>query len=121
MKLLPPFFLLVALSIAGCGSADEPSPPPGRNEVVMTEYEFTPRNLTVRSGVALTVRNEGEIAHNLTVEPSRTSGEKLIGTDSFLGGRSEKLKVDIPPGRYAMVCTVPGHLQLGMTGTLMVK
>jgi plastocyanin len=121
MKLLWSLFLLAALAIPACGGTDQPSGPPGPNEVVMTEYEFTPRNATVKSGAALTVRNDGEIAHNLTIEPSRSSGEKLIGTDSFLGGRSEKLKVDIPAGRYAMVCTVPGHLQLGMAGTLRVE
>jgi plastocyanin len=87
----------------------------------MTEYEFTPRDVTVQRGTELTVRNDGQIAHNLTVERSRAAGEKLLGTDSFLGGRTEKLKVDIPPGRYAMVCTVPGHLQLGMAGTLRVE
>jgi uncharacterized cupredoxin-like copper-binding protein len=31
------------------------------------------------------------------------------------------LALDLPPGRYAMVCTVPGHRELGMTGTLEVR
>ena len=87
----------------------------------MTEYEFTPRDATVKRGTELTVRNDGQIAHNLTIEPSASSGEKLAGTDSFLGGRSKTLKVDLSPGRYAIVCTVPGHEQLGMTGTLRVR
>ena len=45
----------------------------------------------------------------------------LAGTDSFLKGDSEHLRVDLPPGRYVMVCTVPGHRELGMVGTLAVR
>ena len=86
----------------------------------MSEYEFTPRAATVKRGTELNVRNDGEIAHNLTIKRSG-SAAKLIGTDSFLGGRSEKLRVDLPPGPYRMVCTVPGHEQLGMAGSLAVK
>ena len=86
----------------------------------MTEYEFTPRDPEVKRGVELNVRNEGQIAHDLTVEQLGSS-KKLAGTDTFLGGRSRKLKIDLRPGRYKIVCTVPGHEQLGMTGTLTVK
>ena len=114
--------LLVAalLVAAGCGGSDAPSREPGPNEVVMTEYAFTPGKGAVRRGVELTVRNDGQLAHNLTVERSG-SGDKLIGTSTFLGGGSEKLSVDLPPGRYAMVCTVPGHEERGMVGTLEVR
>jgi plastocyanin len=111
------FPLLLLAAASGCGS-DEPVRPPGPNEIVMTEYEFTPRNAAVDRGTELTVRNEGQIAHNLTVEQG---GEKLIGTDSFLGGRTKTLRVDLRPGRYKIVCTVPGHEQLGMVGSLRVR
>jgi plastocyanin len=114
--------LLLALPAAtGCGGADGPFLPPGQNEVVMTEYEFTPREARIREGAVLHVRNEGEIAHNLTLEPAGGDRDELTGTDSFLGGRSKDLDVDVPPGRYSMVCTVPGHEQLGMVGTIEVR
>ena len=84
----------------------------------MTEYEFDPATRPCAAARELTVRNEGEIAHNLTVERGPDPrGDGAGGTDSFLGGKSEKLKVDLAPGRYAMVCTVPGHRELGMVGT----
>ena len=104
----------------GCGGSDRPKRPPGPNEIVMTEYAFAPRNAQVRRGAEVNVRNDGQIAHNLTVE-SAGSSDRLLGTDSFLGGRSQKLRIDLAPGRYRVVCTVPGHEQLGMTGSLPVK
>ena len=118
MRLLAPLLVLIALGAGACGGSDEPARPPGPNEIVMTEYEFDPENADVRRGTELTVRNEGEIAHNLKVQ---RDGEELTGTDSFLGGKSEKLTLDVAPGRYAMVCTVPGHEQLGMKGTITVR
>jgi plastocyanin len=119
-KLLVIAALLPTLGSLGCGGSDSPKGPPGPNEVVMTDYAFTPGSARVRRGAELTVRNDGQVAHNLTVERPGSSSE-LTGTDTFLGGRSEKLRIDLTPGRYRMVCTVPGHEQRGMTGTLTVR
>jgi len=113
--------LLVALpaALVGCGG-DRRSASPGPNEVVMTEYRFHPRDVTVKPGTELSVRNEGQIAHDLTLEQP-ASGRRLLGTNTFLSGDRGKLRVDLPPGRYKMVCTVPGHEQRGMVGVLRVR
>ena len=50
MKLLPLLLLPAACWAAACGGSDEPPRPPGPNEIVMTEYEFDPRDATVRRG-----------------------------------------------------------------------
>jgi plastocyanin len=110
--------LLVLATAAGCGDSGEPSRPPAANEVVMTDYDFAPSDVTVRPGTELTVRNEGQVAHNLTVE---REGKRLIGTDSLIAKQSEGLKVEVPPGRYEMVCTLPGHEQQGMVGSIVVE
>ena len=134
------FFTAVALAIvvlaAGCGGDDndstsESTTPTSQQEttpaaggaasqvtVKMDEYEFEPSDVTVKRGGTITVDNEGKIAHNLTVERGES---KVAGTSTFLPPKSDSVKVDLKPGRYKIVCTVPGHAQLGMKGTLTVK
>jgi plastocyanin len=125
--LLPAAVACVALALGACGddSGDENSSAgPTALTVKMTDYEFEPDDVTVAQGDAITVTNEGGIAHNLTIEKGpdpRDETDKLAGTSSFLKGKSVRLEVNIPAGRYAMVCTVPGHRELGMVGRLRVR
>ena len=122
---LLPVLLVAALIAVGCGddsggSASSPSD----LTVKMIEYEFEPRNVTVDPGATIRVTNEGEIAHNLKIERGpdpKAETQELAGTDSFLPGDAETFDVALPRGRYAMVCTVPGHRELGMTGKLRVR
>ncbi len=136
--------LIIAVALllgAGCGGDDDGSsdttnttstaPAAGGNgdaggttTVSMDEYSFDPDSLTVSKGAALTVKNDGNIGHNLTIEQGpdpKKKTKKLAGTSTFLGGKSEDLTVDLNPGKYAMACTVSGHRELGMTGTVTVK
>ena len=92
--------------------------------VAMDEYSFKPDAISVSKGGTITAENKGNLAHNLTIEQGpdpKKATKKLEGTSTFLGGKSEKLKVDLAPGKYAMACTVPGHRELGMAGTVTVK
>jgi plastocyanin len=123
---LPIALVCAILAAAGCGGDDGSANSAAGTDltVTMKDYEFQPRDVTVGRGAVIHVTNEGQIAHNLKVErgpdPNQETDE-LAGTDSFLPHDSENLKVDLPPGRYAMACTVPGHRELGMTGKLTVK
>jgi uncharacterized cupredoxin-like copper-binding protein len=110
----------LAVAIPGCGGYGGDSGVPGPNEVVMTDYRFDPRDARVKPGTDLSTRNDGQVAHDLTLE-RRGSDQRLIGTDPLLSGDRAELTVDLPPGRYKMVCTVPGHEQRGMVGTLVVE
>lgn len=119
--LLPALALATAFTAAGCGDERAAVAP---NTIVMNEYEFVPTSLSIESGAILAARNEGAIAHNLVIEKLQDPLErprKLIGTDTFLGGGQRKLKIDLRPGRYTMICSVPGHRQLGMYGTITVR
>ena len=118
--------VLVALAAAGCGggSDDDGSGAQTAGTVTMTDYAYDPSELTVRRGETVRVVNEGGIAHNLKVEKGpdgRRETTELTGTDTFLPKDSEDLTIDLPRGRYAMVCTVPGHRDLGMVGRLSVR
>ena len=96
----------------------------GTTTVALDEFTIEPKDLTVSRGATLDVKNDGAVAHNLTIEkgPDPTEkSEKLAGTSTFLGGKSEKLDVNLAPGKYAMVCTVSGHRDAGMVGTITVK
>jgi uncharacterized cupredoxin-like copper-binding protein len=102
----------------------KPVSPAAAVTVKMKEYIFIPETLEVKRGATIDVKNDGQIAHNLTIEntpdPDK-AGPKLAGTSTFLPGKTEKLKVDLKPGKYAFVCTVPGHKDQGMKGTVTVK
>jgi uncharacterized cupredoxin-like copper-binding protein len=114
--------MLLALA-AGCGGGGNKTTA-GPADLKLTEYQIAPAQLSVKRGAKITIANDGQIAHNLTVEQGpdpKKQTKKLIGTSTFLPGKTETLAVDLKPGRYAMACTVPGHRQLGMTGTLTVK
>jgi plastocyanin len=116
--------LAACLVVAGGCGYRQPPPTPAAGTVSMIEYTFRPKHLTVKAGITITVRNDGQIAHNLTIvrnANTRSASPKLAGTSTFLPGRSERLKIALEPGRYAMVCTVPGHRQLGMIGTVTVE
>jgi plastocyanin len=93
-------------------------------KVKLDEYSFDPDKVVIKKGGTIEAENEGAIAHNLTIEkgpdPKKQSA-KLAGTRTFLPGNQEGLKVDLDPGKYAMVCTVAGHRDLGMVGTITVK
>lgn len=91
--------------------------------VRLDEFSITPSSLRVSRGTTLDVRNVGSIEHNLTIErgpDARRRTEKLAGTSTFRAGGSESLAVDLAPGTYALVCTVPGHREAGMIGRITV-
>jgi uncharacterized cupredoxin-like copper-binding protein len=128
MKRIPLYLAIASLLLpaaAGCGGGSGGSSPPAGGTVVkLTEYEFEPSHLTVKSGSHITVENVGQIAHNLTIEQGpnpRKQSKRLAGTSSFLPGRSERLAIDLAPGKYVLACTVPGHRELGMIGRLTVR
>jgi uncharacterized cupredoxin-like copper-binding protein len=96
----------------------------GTVTVSMSEFSFTPDKVTVSKGGTIVAKNDGAVAHNLTIEQGpdpKKKTKKLAGTSTFLPGKSEKLKVDLAPGKYAMACTVDAHREAGMVGTVTVK
>jgi plastocyanin len=97
----------------GAGSAKLAADPSG-------ELRYTTKpSLTSKAGrVTIDFTNNSPIPHNLTVATSQ--GNVLGATPTFRGG-SRGLTLNLKPGTYTFYCSVPGHRQAGMQGTLVVK
>ena len=80
-----------------------------------TEFKFTLSKKTVAKGITtFKVTNKGTIKHDFKI-----GGKKTIALAS---GKTATLKVTFKKaGKYAYLCTVPGHAAGGMKGTLTVK
>jgi uncharacterized cupredoxin-like copper-binding protein len=82
--------------------------------------KFTKSSLTAKAGkVTINFSNSSPVGHNLTIQQG-TSGSVVGATPTFQGG-SKTLTVTLKPGKYTFFCSVPGHRQAGMMGTLTVS
>jgi plastocyanin len=68
--------------------------------------------------VTINFDNMQPLQHDVKVEDS--SGKELGGTDLVSSGTATAT-VDLQPGTYTYFCSVPGHREAGMEGTLTVK
>lgn len=80
-----------------------------------TEFGFTLSKKTVKKGTtAFKVTNKGTISHDFKI-----NGKK---TKSLTTGKSQTVSVSFKKvGKYAYLCTLPGHAAAGMKGTFTVK
>jgi plastocyanin len=79
---------------------------------------YNTKSLTATAGkVSITMTNMSPLEHNLTI----AQGTKVLGaTPTFVGG-SRTVTLTLKPGKYVFYCSVPGHRQAGMEGTLTVN
>ena len=128
--------LLVALlALAGCGSSSSgssstaaststPATSGGSSNVKLEanpegQLAYNTKSLSAKAGtVSIDFTNSSPLPHNVTIESS--SGAKVGATPTFSGG-SKSLSVNLKPGTYKFFCSVPGHRQAGMEGTLTVQ
>jgi plastocyanin len=83
------------------------------------ELKYNTTSLTAKAGnVSIDFKNTSSLPHNVTIESA--SGEKAGATPTFSGGE-KSVSVSLKPGTYKFFCSVPGHRQAGMEGTLTVK
>ncbi len=76
------------------------------------KFKFVPARLTAGRHT-FTLTNRGQAIHDLKLAGKKT---RILNT-----GQGAKLTVTLKKGRYAYLCTVPGHAQLGMKGTLVIR
>ncbi|HST34069.1 MAG TPA: plastocyanin/azurin family copper-binding protein [Solirubrobacteraceae bacterium] len=83
------------------------------------QLEYNTKSLSAKAGkVSVDFTNSSSLPHNVTIESS--GGEQVGATPTFSGG-SKSVSVNLKPGTYKFFCSVPGHRQAGMEGTLTVK
>jgi plastocyanin len=68
--------------------------------------------------VTVDFNNPQALTHDVAFEDS--SG-KTVGKTELVAEGSSSAVVDLKPGTYTYYCTVPGHREAGMEGTLTVK
>jgi plastocyanin len=80
---------------------------------------FDQKDVTAKAGnVTIDFDNKQALQHDVKVEDS--SGKELGGTDLVSSGTATAT-VDLTAGTYTFFCSVPGHREAGMEGTLTVK
>ncbi|MDT8307395.1 MAG: cupredoxin domain-containing protein [Anaerolineae bacterium] len=140
--------LLLALVLVACGGdgGDDGEEAAGEQEVtiIARDIEWSTDRIEVTAGipVVLTLQNEGALDHDFSIEHIPLSGE-VVGAeeeeemeDHDMTMEAEELDLHVSaaadhsatitftpsePGEYEYICTVPGHEDSGMVGTLVVR
>jgi uncharacterized cupredoxin-like copper-binding protein len=106
--------------------------------VTMTDFAFKPPTLVFRQGVPykLVIENKGTQKHYFTAEDffraiatrklqSNTDGEvkaPYFSAIEVYPGRSLDLYfIPVKTGNYPLICTIEGHVGLGMTGEIRIE
>jgi uncharacterized cupredoxin-like copper-binding protein len=138
--------LLAALALVACGggsdtTGEESAPAPettkeaegekeaegGSTGASTLEFEadpsgnlaYTTDEATGKAGkVTVNFTNQSPIPHDVALEDE--AGEMIAETEVLAEG-SDSTTAELKPGKYTFYCTVPGHRQAGMEGTLTVK
>jgi plastocyanin len=128
--------LLFSIALTACGGSataddelamrapsDRSQPPDGATSsetwvnVVVTDFAYTLDVAEASAGtITFLVENNGGMPHDFAIEGN--GGQQK--TAMIEPGQTASLTVDLKPGTYTYLCTVPGHVLLGMKGIFMV-
>ena len=61
--------------------------------------------------------NPAPLEHNVAIEKD---GEVIAESETIAEGKTT-VSAELAPGTYTFLCTIPGHAEAGMEGTLTVK
>jgi uncharacterized cupredoxin-like copper-binding protein len=125
--------------------AQAPAQPSGGGSLTigMSDYAFSPSDATTSAGtVKISAPNQGKVPHELVLLktnqspgslPTSSNGEvdeeglEAKGVESpgeiedVSPGETKSADLKLTPGKYVMICNLPGHYKQGMYGTLTVK
>jgi plastocyanin len=131
-RLIPLLLVALTLGLAACGGDDEESattPAPTAGETgggggastlelaTPSGVEYDKTSLEAAAGeVTIDYTNDSGLQHNVTLEGGSADGE---ATETITEGNTS-LTVDLEAGEYTFYCSVDGHRDAGMEGTLVV-
>jgi uncharacterized cupredoxin-like copper-binding protein len=98
-------------------TAEAATAPGAGLSVEMVDIAFKPTELTIpaNTDTVLNLTNSGAAVHNFTIDnPAVTSGD-------YTPGQTGTLTLNLPAGTYQYYCSIPGHKEAGMVGTLTVQ
>ena len=114
-------------------SACAKSGPSTKMDFTMTDFAFNPSEFTVPAGeeITLHVTHQGTMEHSFIImKYEEDAGVMFDDADKVnifwevdvQPGDSETVTLTAPekPGTYQVICGMPGHLQSGMIGKLIV-
>lgn len=83
-----------------------------------TEIAFDKTSLTSKPGkVTIDFTNPAPIEHDVAIEKDG----KVIAKSELITQGKTSVSAELAPGTYTFLCTVPGHAEAGMEGTLTVR
>jgi plastocyanin len=103
--------------------ASSPAPGKAGSSVALAanpagQLAYNTKQLSAKAGtVTITMANMSPLEHNVTV----AEGSKVLGATPTFKGGTRTLTLKLKPGKYTFYCSVPGHRQAGMEGTLNVS
>jgi plastocyanin len=83
-----------------------------------TQIAYATKALSSKPGkVTIDFNNPAPIQHDVAI----AEGSQEIARSPLIAQSSTSVATDLAPGKYVFYCTVPGHREAGMEGTLTVK
>lgn len=84
-----------------------------------SELAYTTDSASAEAGeVTINFTNVQAIPHDVAIEDE---GGETIAQTEVISEDSDSAKAKLEPGTYTFYCTIPGHREAGMEGTLTVK
>ncbi|HKI28158.1 MAG TPA: cupredoxin domain-containing protein, partial [Actinomycetota bacterium] len=118
--------LMMTLAASSCTAAGEEAPEegaasaPATVQVSLTEFAISPPMIHASAGEPLTfeVTNEGTAPHTFAID----TGEEVEATAEIPPADSATLEISaLEAGTYETFCTIAGHKEAGMVGSLMLQ
>lgn len=76
------------------------------------------RGVVKAGAVTINFGNQTPVVHDVVVENSKG---RIVGRTPRIAESTISVGITLPPGRYTFYCSVPGHRQAGMEGSIVAK